>query len=287
MSSALVLAGCGSRGVAPSVANSTTAATTSSSSTAATSSTASTTSTTTTTSTSTVTTRPAATTTQPAATTTLPATTTSTSRPATSTTALASATVITRGSSASPRIALTFDGGSDDGNVASIVATLQAKGVPGSFFLTGAFARAFPGSVAAVAGRGPVYSHTYGHPDLTTLTPAQALAEITRGAAAVEAVTRASVHPFFRPPYGAQNAMVNQVLAQAGFAYNVLWTVDSRGWQGVPPAQVLANVLAGSGNGAIVAMHLGSGSTDAQALGAVIDALRAKGFTLVTLPAVL
>lgn len=64
---------------------------------------------------------------------------------------------------AGPVVALTFDGGASDAAVAPILATLDRYDVPATFFVTGAFARTYPGAVRAMAAAG--------HPVGTTPTP--------------------------------------------------------------------------------------------------------------------
>jgi len=74
----------------------------------------------------------------------------------------------------------------------------------------------------------------------------------------------------------------------------VRWTVDSLGWQGTSGGQsaqsVTSRVLAAAQPGEIVLMHLGSNpddhtTLDANALPAIIDGLRARGYGFVTLKA--
>jgi peptidoglycan/xylan/chitin deacetylase (PgdA/CDA1 family) len=79
---------------------------------------------------------------------------------------------------------------------------------------------------------------------------------------------------------------------QLGYAA-IGWTVDTLGWEGTSGGQststVLARVLAGLRPGEIVLMHVGSNPTDhstldADALAAVIRAVRARAYNLTTLP---
>jgi len=53
-------------------------------------------------------------------------------------------------------VALTFDAGSGNEGVASILATLAEKNVPATFFLKGQWAEAFPADAKAIADRYPV-----------------------------------------------------------------------------------------------------------------------------------
>jgi peptidoglycan/xylan/chitin deacetylase (PgdA/CDA1 family) len=82
-------------------------------------------------------------------------------------------------------VALTFDAGASNDGVASILATLNRSGVPGTFFLTGDFVDDFPSSARAVA-RYPVGNHTYHHPDLTTLSDSAIRIEVRSAQARIK-----------------------------------------------------------------------------------------------------
>ena len=96
---------------------------------------------------------------------------------------------------------------------------------------------------------------------------------------------------FFRFPYGASSGHAIGLLNSLCYV-PFRWTVDTLGWKGTSSGmtarKVVNRVLAAASPGAIVLMHVGSnpddGSTlDADALPAVIDRLRAQGYTLVRL----
>jgi hypothetical protein len=59
------------------------------------------------------------------------------------------------------------------------------------------------------------------------------------------------------------------------------WSVDTLGWQGVSPNTVLQRCLTAATPGEIILMHVGSASTDAAALAAVIAALQTRGYGFV------
>jgi peptidoglycan/xylan/chitin deacetylase (PgdA/CDA1 family) len=192
-------------------------------------------------------------------------------------------------------VALTFDAGANANGVAPILATLAARQAPGTFFLTGAFVNAFPSASRQVAASYPIGNHTQNHKDLTQLTTAEVLAEIRTGAASIRNVTGVDPHPYFRFPYGAVNASTI-ALVNAECYVPFRWTVDTLGWEGtagkISADVVLQRVVAALRPGAVVLMHVGSnpddGTTfDADALPRVIDAIRAQGYTLVTLERVL
>jgi peptidoglycan/xylan/chitin deacetylase (PgdA/CDA1 family) len=172
---------------------------------------------------------------------------------------------------------------------------LKANGVPATFGLTGKWVEQC-GAAAAQIGQGgyPVLNHTYSHASFTgrstntaPLTRAQMLNELAKGEAAIAKAIGRAAKPWFRPPYGDQDAFVLQVVGEAGYRWSVMWTIDSRGWQGVAPGQVVSNVVDKAVNGAIVVMHVGSASTDYAALQAVIDGLRARGFGFATVAGIL
>ena len=192
-------------------------------------------------------------------------------------------------------VALTFDAGSGNEAVASILRTLEAQHVPGSFFLTGQFVDDFPSSARAIAARYPVGNHTYRHPDLTTLSSSSVRSELRTAAARIKAVTGQDPRPWFRFPFGAVDARtISVVNAECYVPFR--WTVDTLGWKGTSGGQsvtsVVSRVVAAARPGEIVLMHVGAHPTDhstldADALPLVISQLRARGYTFTTLAAVI
>jgi peptidoglycan/xylan/chitin deacetylase (PgdA/CDA1 family) len=193
------------------------------------------------------------------------------------------AQVITGVPEAGQVIALTFDAGSDVGATVAILDLLAGEGIRASFGMTGAWARANPALVARIVDAGHVLiNHTDSHPDMTTITTPARLAELSAAEAAVAAAGGASMKPYFRPPFGAYDASLLADLGAAGYRFSIMWTVDSLGWKGLDPAKVAARCLDGASDGGIILMHVGSQSTDADALPAVIDGLQQSGYGFVT-----
>ncbi len=205
--------------------------------------------------------------------------------PATSSPApIAPAVAIWQGQSGRHEIALTFDAGSDVGATAGILDMLAAEGVPASFGMTGQWAAANPALVARMVDEGHLLlNHTDTHPDMTTITTDERLEQLGAADATVSAITGSSMRPYFRPPFGALNDAALADVGRAGYAYSIMWTVDSLGWKGLDPADVAARCLDGIVDGAILLMHVGSQSTDVDALPAVIDGLRSEGYAFVTI----
>jgi peptidoglycan/xylan/chitin deacetylase (PgdA/CDA1 family) len=191
-------------------------------------------------------------------------------------------------------VALTFDAGSNADGVASILGTLTADHVPATFFLTGKFAQNFPGKARDIARAGErIGDHSMTHPQFTKLTDAQMRAQVADAQKAIRLATGADPWPWFRFPEGDRNAHTIAVVNSVGFV-PVRWTVDTLGWEGkkvITVAGIVKRVVDNLKPGEIVLMHCGSapdGSTlDADALPTVIKELRDRGYSFVTLDAML
>jgi peptidoglycan/xylan/chitin deacetylase (PgdA/CDA1 family) len=186
-------------------------------------------------------------------------------------------------------VALTFDAGSDAGDAAAILDLLRAERVSATFGVTGAWTRAQPALVRRMAAEGHLLvNHTDRHLSFTgfstgdaPLTRAQRRAALEGAEAAVVAATGGSTKPWFRPPYGDRDTSVDRDVAAAGYRYELMWTVDTLGWKGVPPAQVVERVLDRLVPGEVVLLHVGAASTDSEALPELVRRLRAAGYGFV------
>lgn len=192
-------------------------------------------------------------------------------------------------------VALTFDAGANAAGLPKILSTLAAKGVAGTFFLTGNWAANNPQGVAQIAAAGHrVANHSMTHPGFTGLTD-DAIVQQVRGAEQTILAEGADPRTLFRFPYGERDARTIAAVNSLGYVA-VRWTVDTLGWKGTSGGAsvqaVVDRVQAGLQPGEIVLMHIGSnpddGTTlDADALPQVIDRLRAAGYGFITLDAVL
>lgn len=230
-------------------------------------------------------------TTSASSTTTIPFATTTTAAPRTTVTTADPGPVtipdggkeVVRLAGAGDVVALTFDAAYDPAPLHDILAALEAAGVPATFFLTGEFARDFPAEVAAIVAAGfPVGSHTYSHPDLTTLDDAAIRSQLDRTRDALAAAGAPDPRPLFRFPYGARDSRVLAEVGAAGYI-SVYWTIDTLDWKPErTPAEVKEAVLSRAAAGSIVLMHVGSRQT-AEVLPEVIAGLKARGFGFVDL----
>ncbi len=189
---------------------------------------------------------------------------------------------VARGNTAVPRIAITFDAGSEAGPTPAILDILQGAGLHCTFFLSGQFVADYPELVTRIVADGhEIANHSYSHPDFTTITAADAHSQLARTDAAITALTGASSKPYFRFPYGRRNnAMVD--LVNADGYMSVMWTVDAYDWEpSRTPQQIYSRVMGGIGPGAIVLMHCSS-PQEVEILPVIISDLQAGGYQLVT-----
>jgi peptidoglycan/xylan/chitin deacetylase (PgdA/CDA1 family) len=200
----------------------------------------------------------------------------------------------TRIPTSSKVVALTFDAGANAAGLPSIAATLRARKVPATFFLTGNWVRDFPAQANTIAQDGYLAgNHSLSHLSFTQLTDAQVAAQVQGAQQAILRANGADARPLFRFPNGDVNSRVLADVNRLGYVA-VRWTVDSLGWQGTSGGQsvqsVTSRVLTAAQPGEIILMHLGSNpddhtTLDANALPAIIDGLRARGYGFVTLQA--
>ena len=183
-------------------------------------------------------------------------------------------------------VALTFDAGADRGYAEDILDILAQEHVLASFGITGTWARANPDLVRRMAADGHlVFNHTLDHRSFTGtsdhlggLSAARRRAELADADAIIAPLIGHSTQPFYRLPYGDDDARVAADVAPAGYTRKVGWTVDSWGWRGVPAADIVARCLKLAAPGGIYVFHVGRASQDALALPAIIAALRDRGF---------
>ncbi len=181
-------------------------------------------------------------------------------------------------------VALTFDDGPWPGQTDKILAVLKKHRIHATFFMLGGRARQAPALARRVAAEGHVVgSHSLSHKELTKLGPAGIRKEISGGVSGVAAAT--GVRPvWFRPPYGAVNGAVRKQ-ARVMKVKVALWDIDTLDWTRPGTHMLYRNAVRSTKPGQIVLMHDGGAdrSQTIKALPIIIEDLRSKGFTFVTL----
>ena len=189
-------------------------------------------------------------------------------------------------------VALTFDDAPDSLFGPVLLDTLAAYNVPATFFCLGTCVQRNPGLVQRIVGEGHIVAnHSYDHADLTTLTPEQVREEVLRAETLIQQITSLRT-ALFRPPYGALNDEVSQIVLSLGYKI-IMWNVDSLDWTGITGPAVAARVVPNTTAGSIILMHntcggsVQAGTATIQSLPFIIEILRAEGYSFVTIPTLL
>lgn len=189
--------------------------------------------------------------------------------------------LISHGSLQQPKIALTFDAGSDAAGI-QILDILKKHQVKATFFLTGKWAEKYPGYAKKMVEDGhDIGNHTYSHPDPVAITSEKFLEEIQKAEQAIKRASGKSPLPYFRFPYGSYNSSTLLTAGEAGYRYSFQWSLDTIDWQQPATEVIVSRIKTGASNGDVVLMHIGGINTPA-AVDEVIPYLKAKGFQLVT-----
>jgi peptidoglycan/xylan/chitin deacetylase (PgdA/CDA1 family) len=169
-------------------------------------------------------------------------------------------------------VALTFDDGPGP-YTRLVMKKLRKHHAAATFFDVGRNLDVVAHATRQERALGAVGDHSFSHPVLTAMSPGEAEREIAR---TQTALARSSGGPvfLFRPPYGARNQTVDQIVRSHGML-QIMWTVDSADSLGADYAQIERNVIGGLRGGAIILMHENHGQT-VRALPAIFEALHRK-----------
>jgi peptidoglycan/xylan/chitin deacetylase (PgdA/CDA1 family) len=185
-------------------------------------------------------------------------------------------------------IALTFDDGPGPYTPA-VVKALNAARAPATFFQVGQPTQVFrPAERSIVKNpRFVLADHTEGHLNLSEQTREKQISEID-DAASMITKSGASAPQLFRPPYGAFNRTTLDLLRRRHMLM-VLWTVDSQDYERPGVDAIVRRVVGDAHPGAIVLMHDAGGdrTQTVAAIPKIVKSLRAKHYTLVTVPRLL
>ncbi len=228
-----------------------------------------------------------------------------------------SAADFSRGSNGRMQMALTFDGGSGDGNAGAILDYLQQKNVTCTFFLTGDFMKRYPEMVRRIVQEGhEVGNHTWSHPRLTSvaqnrrqqtlphMTREKLQDELKRTESYFTQLTGRAMSRLWRAPFGEHNAEIRAWAAELGYQH-IGWTVangqslDALDWVAdkeekiYQSSQKILSRLLSFGRdtqqfsrGGIILMHLDSQRHDDPVhpiIPTLIDSLIQRGYQLATI----
>lgn len=183
-----------------------------------------------------------------------------------------------------PRVALTFEAGGDEKVAAQMLDRLRSASARATIFLHGAWASGYPDLVRRMVNEGhELGNHTYTHPNLTFLEDKQIREELRRTSELAQQLTGRPAGPWFRPPFGAIDKRVRDVVSTEGYQIVQRNAVDGGHWPGrTTGAKIVTRTLENAYDGGVIAYHLGSAQT-LRVMPPILAELRKSGCRLVTL----
>ncbi|MCL2595603.1 MAG: polysaccharide deacetylase family protein [Promicromonosporaceae bacterium] len=175
---------------------------------------------------------------------------------------------------------LTFDDG-PGAYTEQILDILAEHQVEATFYVTGENARRYPETIQRILDDGhQLGNHSLTHPFLPRLSRERIYRELQETQDIIYEIT--GYRPTsFRPPYGAVNATVCEVVAEMDMTLS-LWTVDPEDWRRNHSASYIrTHVVNLSRPGSTVLLHVLSNRT-VSALPGIITGLRARDLELST-----
>ncbi len=184
-------------------------------------------------------------------------------------------------------MALTFDAcptGKSDEYDEEVIRILLDKQVPATLFMSGRWVEKNPERAKFLASQPQfeIAAHSYYHPHMTEKDDQRDVREFRNTQAVIRKVTGKTAR-FFRPPYGEVDERVAQLASQCGLT-TVQYDLPSGDPDpGLSAERIVRGVLRNARGGSIIVFHMNkNGIHTAEALPAIIEGLRSKGYRLVT-----
>ena len=204
------------------------------------------------------------------------------------------------------QVALSFDDGPDPKWTPKILDILKEKRVKGTFMLIGAEAAENVGVMERIYREGhEIGNHTYTHPDISDISPRQLDLEVKLTERLF--ASKLGIQPlYFRPPYDIDEEpdtddQAEPVVQIQNDGYTIIGSkLDTNDWNENPrktPAEMAQLILAQletmktkpQFRGSVILLHDGGGDRSATvaALPGLIDVLRARGYSIVPVSALM
>ena len=202
------------------------------------------------------------------------------------------ADIIRRRPNKGNKVVLTFDDGPSEIYTPQILKILEEKGAKATFFLVGKHAEKYPELTAQISNEGhEVGNHTYGHITVPNTSSPQLTAQIMRANLVIFQHT-GTYPPYLRPPRGLYDMRMRRIAMLLGQEL-VLWSLSAQDWHPRATAagvvkRVVEKAVAGDiilfhDSGSLIATEGSSRGPTVEALGPIIDGLRARGLEISTL----
>lgn len=190
--------------------------------------------------------------------------------------------VLRRGIKHKKVVALTFDDGPHPVYTPKILKILKDNDVKATFFMIGNKVMEYPKIAYNVFEAGhEIGNHSYTHPFFSKLKTEKIDLEIEKTNDAIKKITGAYEVQFLRPPYGSLPKYVINKAKNESF-YIVMWSLDSKDYQGHSPDYMLDKILKNVKNGDVILFHDIHHNT-VILISELIPILKKAGFKIVTL----
>ncbi|WP_442813615.1 polysaccharide deacetylase family protein [Streptomyces sp. NBC_01754] len=179
-------------------------------------------------------------------------------------------------------IALTFDAGPGE-DTPHLLDVLKEEKVPATFFLLGKnHVLKHPETVRRIEAEGhEVANHTWSHEILTDKKPDEIRAELDKTQLAIEKITGKKPR-LMRPPQGRTDDTVSDISKELGLS-QILWSATAKDYSTNDSALITERILDQADKDGIILLHdIYKGTVPA--VPGIIEALKKRGFTFVTVP---
>lgn len=180
-------------------------------------------------------------------------------------------------------LSLTFDISWGDVQIKPLLKTLKKENVKATFFISGEWAERHKDIVESMVKAGhEIDSHGMKHQSYTGMNPNEIRKDISL---ATEAINKVSGNrpKFIRPPYGKINKEVLTTASRLNQQV-VIWSVNPQDQTNPGYKNIAAYAIDHSESGDIIRLHASDSAKQTfKALPIIIEQLRDKGFTFVTL----
>lgn len=187
-----------------------------------------------------------------------------------------------REDAAEKKVAITFDDGPNPDYTKELLAGLKERGVNATFFLLGKEVEKYPEIVQEMFEDGHLIgTHSYEHVNLSSLSDSAAIEQVDKTNAAIYQII--GTYPeYIRPPYGCWKCNLDYETTMI----EVLWDVDPKDWATSNADVIAERVIENVEEDDIILLHDASESS-VKAAFVIIDALKQKGYTFVTVDEIL
>jgi peptidoglycan/xylan/chitin deacetylase (PgdA/CDA1 family) len=181
------------------------------------------------------------------------------------------------------KVALTFHGAGDPTIAKNLLNIFSTTSTHVTVFAVGTFLKSNPEFAKQILDGGhDLGNHTMTHTQMKTISAKLVDQEISECAAILKKLT--GNHGSFFRPSGTQysTSLIRKTAQKYGYKNCISYDLDSHDYQDPGKAAVISNINKGIKGGSIISLHFGHQNT-VDALPTVLENIKAKGFTPVTL----